>query len=47
MALHVVATSLSYAPEAALLQLESLKMILQYAASDYPTDIPDSNESLI
>ena len=43
MALPVVATSLSYAPEAALLQMESLKMIIQDAASSYPKYIPNQN----
>ena len=41
--LTVVTAMLYYAPESTLLQLESLKMILQYAASIYPTAIPDSN----
>ena len=47
MALPVVAFSLSYAPEAALLQLKSLKMLLQYVASIYPTDIPAPNEYVL
>ena len=41
MALPVINDSLSCAPEASLLQLESPKIILQVFASSYPTDIPN------
>ena len=39
--LPVVADSLSYSPEAALLQMESLKMLLQDPYSAYHSDITD------
>ena len=38
----VIAASLSYVTEDLILQLESLKMILQDTASDYPSDKPAS-----
>ena len=41
----VLSSILSYVPEASLLQLDSLKMLLQDAA--YPADIPASNEYLL
>ena len=44
MDLHVVSNIISYAPEAALLQLESLNMLLRDAASTHPTYIPYLNE---
>ena len=44
MALTGVTTSLYYALEAALLQMESLKMIIQDDASAYLVDIPASKE---
>ena len=34
----------NYPPTAALLHLESLKMLLQEADSAYPADITDTNE---
>ena len=47
MAFPVISDSLFYAHEAALLQLESLQMLLQDSASAYTTDKPDSNEYLL
>ena len=40
----IVTANHTYEPAAALLHMESLNMLLQEAASAYPTDIPDYNE---
>ena len=47
MAFPVVSTRLTYAPAAALIHLESLKMLLQDDASAYPADTPDYKEYLL
>ena len=47
MDLIVVSDSLTYAPAATLLDLESLNMLLQVSDSAYPADIPDSNDYLL
>ena len=44
MSLPIVTNILYYAPETALLQLDSLNMLLQVGASAYPSDITDSKE---
>ena len=44
IAVPVIDASLTYAPSDALLHMESLKMLLQEAASAYPSDIPHYNE---
>ena len=43
MAFPDVSAILSYAPEAALLLMESLEILLQDDASSYPTYIPGFN----
>ena len=45
--LPIITASLSYASEAALLQLESLKTLLQDSASAYPSYIPASNKYIL
>ena len=45
--LPVFAYRISYSPESALLQLESLKNIIQDSASAYVADIPALNEYLL
>ena len=47
MKLPTVSETISYVPEAALLQLESLKMFIKDYACAYPTDIPATNEYLL
>ena len=47
MAFLVVSASLYYATKAALLQLDSLKMLLQESDYAYPDIIPDSNDHLL
>ena len=47
MALTVVTIGLYYAPVAALIQLESLNMLLKVDASAYTSGIPSLNEYLI
>ena len=47
MALPVVTSRPYYGPETTLIQLESLKMLLQVASSAYPSNIPYSNDHLL
>ena len=47
MDLPIVTASLSYAPEAALFQLDALKMLLHYAASVYLVYITALKEYLL
>ena len=47
MDLRVVTARLYYAPEDSLLQMESLEILLQGAASVYPSDILVLNEYLL
>ena len=47
IAVPIVSKIITHAPAAALLHLESLKMIIQEAVSKYTTDVSDYNEYLM